>query len=347
VESNPVTQCRLARRIGGGGEVSGVRMLQASDAEAIAKAAGIIRNGGVVAFPTETVYGLGADATNASAVARVFELKQRPSFDPLIVHVADAESAGEFGHMDIGTAGLLTARFWPGPLTIVVPRTRKVPRIVTAGLDTVAIRMPAHPGALALIRAARTAIAAPSANLFGSVSPTTAEHVSEQLPGVDLILNGGPCSVGVESTIVALTGSVPRLLRPGGIPVEEIEKVVGRVVIESRTPDVPEAPGQLSRHYATRTRLEIAPEGSAAAKPRQGEKLGVIALRQPSNPSGYASVEILSASGDMREAAARLFAALRRLDRQALDRIVAFPLAEHGLGRAIMDRLRRCAVPAE
>jgi L-threonylcarbamoyladenylate synthase len=320
------------------------RVWPASDPKAITEAAAIIRHGGVVAFPTETVYGLGADATNGAAVARIFELKQRPAFDPLIVHVASRGCAGEYGSVDRDDARQLISQFWPGPLTIVVPRSPKVPGIVTAGLETVGLRMPAHQAALALLRASGTAIAAPSANLFGHVSPTSAEHVAEQLSGVDLILDGGHCPIGVESTIIALTGPVPRLLRPGGIPLEDIERIVGSVIIDSRTPDMPEAPGQLSRHYATRTRLEIAPEESPAARPQAGEKLGVISLRAPRNFSRYGAVEILSTSGDLREAAANLFSALRRLDRLGLDRIVAFPLPEHGLGRAIMDRLRRCAV---
>ncbi len=319
------------------------RIVHALAAGALDRAAGIIRDGGVVAFPTETVYGLGADATNPAAVARVFELKRRPSFDPLIVHVADLGSAWTYGDLARPHAAELIRRFWPGPLTLVVPRTERVPRIVTAGLDTVGLRMPAHQTALALIRAAGCAIAAPSANLFGHVSPTTASHIAEQLPEVDLILDGGPCRVGVESTIVALGGPLPLVLRPGGISLEELEQVVGPVLLESRTPEVPQGPGQLSRHYATRTRLEILGEDNPAAQPGPREKVGLVALKCPLNPARYAAVEVLSEPGDLREAAANLFAALLRLDRLGLDRIVAVPLPEQGLGLAIMDRLRRCS----
>jgi L-threonylcarbamoyladenylate synthase len=314
----------------------------ASDDDAILEAAEIIREGGVVAFPTETVYGLGADATNARAVARVFELKQRPEFDPLIVHLADCVSAGTYGSVHEKSAQALMSRFWPGPLTIVVPKTGVVPFIVTAGLDTVALRMPAHPAALALIRAAGRAIAAPSANPFGYVSPTDASHVARRLPGVDLILDGGPCAVGVESTIVSLTGSVPCILRPGGVPAEELRQILGDLHECAKGNSRPEAPGQLPRHYATATRLEIR-AGTTDAPPRAGERVGLLSLLPPENAGAYAAVEVLSQQGDLREAAANLFSALHRLDGMQLDRLVALPVPEVYLGAAIMDRLRRCS----
>ncbi len=319
------------------------RVVNALAAGALEEASAIIRRGGVVAFPTETVYGLGADATNPVAVARVFELKRRPSFDPLIVHVADPGSARVYGDLDQRHANELIQRFWPGPLTLVVPRKATVPGIVTAGLDTVAIRMPAHETAISLIRSVGSAIAAPSANLFGHVSPTTAAHVCEQLPDVDLILDGGACPVGVESTIIALGGPEPRLLRPGGVSVEEIERVVGPVRLDSSTPEVPLSPGQLSRHYATRTRLEIVEEEDLAAETGPRDNVGVLALKCPRHPGRYAAVEVLSESRDLREAAANLFSSLRRLDQLALDRILAVRVPEEGLGLAIMDRLRRCS----
>jgi L-threonylcarbamoyladenylate synthase len=234
------------------------------------------------------------------------------------------------------------ARFWPGPLTLVVPKKSIVPDIVTSGLDTVAIRVPSHPSALALIRAADRAIAAPSANLFGQVSPTEAQHVADQLAdSVDLILDGGRCEVGIESTIVSLVTEPPRILRAGGIPIEDIEALLGRVVCTAGSADRPEAPGQLPRHYSTRTPLILVGEGVPMDPP--APRAGLLSLTSPPASVHYAAVEVLSKSGDLREAASNLFAALRRLDNLGLDLIVACPCPERGLGAAIMDRLRRCA----
>jgi L-threonylcarbamoyladenylate synthase len=306
-------------------------------------AAEIIRRGGLVAFPTETVYGLGADACNAMAVARIFEVKRRPSIDPIIVHVAEPGTEKRYGQFPPAAAALI-GRFWPGPLTLVVPRTDRIPPIVTAGLDTVGIRMPDHAAALGLIRAAGGAIAAPSANVFGYVSPTEPAHVAEQLSGrIDLILDGGRCRVGVESTVLSLAGGIPRILRAGGITQEMIENVIGPVAWANGERIRPEAPGQLARHYATRTPLEILCANDVRAQPHAGEQVGLLTLVAPAHPDRYAAVEVLSESGSLREAAANLFAALYRLDRMHLDRLVAYPLVEHGLGIAIMDRLRRCA----
>lgn len=322
-----------------------MKILNASQSEAIAEAARIIRGGGLVAFPTETVYGLGADACNPMAVARVYEVKRRPRIDPIIVHVASPEDAKLYGMFPDNLANILMTRFWPGPLTLVVPRTARIPPIVTAGLDTVAIRMPAHPAALALIRESDRALAAPSANPFGSVSPTEASHVADQLSDqIDLILDGGRCAVGVESTVLSLTGPVPRILRAGGLPAETIRDVVGELEWSADALERPEAPGQMERHYATLTPLEVLEEGDPNARPRSGERVGLLSLTDPEGSCTYSAVEVLSPTGDMREAAANLFAALHRLDHLKLDRLVAFPLPERGLGAAIMDRLRRCAV---
>lgn len=309
----------------------------------IEAAAAILRAGGLVAFPTETVYGLGADALNPRAVARIFEVKKRPEFDPIIVHVADSKEAGRYGSLDSEAARELIRRFWPGPLTLVVPKSELVPPIVTAGLDTVGIRMPAHQAALALIRTLGRPIAAPSANPFGYVSPTEARHVSEQLGAqVDIILDGGRCPVGIESTVLSLVDPVPRILRAGGVPAEEIAQVVGCVEYAPHAAGPPRAPGQLQRHYATNTPLEIIQRPEDARVPA-GERAGLLAFQAPARRSGWAAVEVLSESGDLREAAANLFGALRRLDRMGLDRILALSLPEEGLGIAIMDRLRRCA----
>lgn len=318
--------------------MAGIRI---ADVKSIQEAARIIRDGGLVSFPTETVYGLGADAGNPLAVARIFEAKARPRIDPLIVHVADADSARRYGNIP-EIAQPLIEKFWPGPLTLVVEKTALVPTIVTAGLETVAIRMPSHPAALALIRTAGCGIAAPSANPFGYVSPTTAQHVAEQLGDkADMILDGGPCEVGVESTILSLADSPPRILRAGGVPIEELSETLGSIRVSLEIPERPQVPGQLRRHYATRTRLEIL--DLEAENIREGERTGLLALTPPEDPGKYAAVEVLSRSGSLREAAANLFSALRRLDARSLDRIIARPVPERDLGIAIMDRLRRCS----
>ncbi len=320
------------------------RIVEAATPGAIEEAAEIIRNGGLVAFPTETVYGLGADACNPLAVARIFEVKRRPRIDPLIVHVARPESALRYAELLDPRAQLLMKRFWPGPLTLVSRKTDAVPPIVTAGLDTVAVRMPAHPAALALIEASATAIAAPSANPFGYVSPTEARHVQENLgEQIDLILDGGRCPVGVESTVLSLAGSRPCILRAGGVIPAEIEDLIGAVDWETRREQSPQAPGQMERHYATHTPLEILPEENDRAVPAPAERVGLLTLEPPDCPGCYTAVEVLSERRNLREAAANLFAALRRLDGLGLDRIVAHPVPEEGLGLAIMDRLRRCA----
>jgi len=313
----------------------------AADSAAIKEAAQIIQNGGLVAFPTETVYGLGADALNAQAVARIFEVKARPRIDPLIVHVEDRKRADSYGRIP-QSALALVSKFWPGPLTLIVEKRPSVPHIVTAGLNTVAIRVPAHPAALALIREADCGIAAPSANPFGYVSPTDASHVAEQLgDAVDLILDGGPCSIGLESTILSLISPTPAILRTGGTTIEELESIIGKVDLATDVVKQPQAPGQMARHYATHTPLEIADESMEKLIP--GEKAGLLSLMQSEHPENYAAVEILSPSGDLREAAANLFRALRRLDAMGLDKIIARPVIEEGLGLAIMDRFRRCS----
>jgi L-threonylcarbamoyladenylate synthase len=309
----------------------------------ILEAAQIIKRGGVVAFPTETVYGLGADAFNPLAVARVFEVKKRPSFDPLIVHV------DRYAHLEKLVAEIpsdakkLIERFWPGPLTVVLLKSEEVPEIVTAGLLTVAIRMPDHPIALRLIETAGSPIAAPSANPFGYLSPTTAEHVREQLGHeIDFILDGGPCRVGVESTILAFSEGRPELLRPGGLSLEEIESTIGKVDarrIEGRKPG---APGMLPTHYAPRTPMILRSRSRMAGACQKG-KVGILALRRIEENLGGEQIEILSEKGDLREAAANLFAAIRRLDALNLDLIVAETVPEEGLGLAIMDRLRRAS----
>jgi L-threonylcarbamoyladenylate synthase len=325
-----------------GGDLK-ARARRAVEPGAVDEAARLLREGGLVAFPTETVYGLGANALDVRAVARVFEVKARPSFDPLIVHLSSAAAVPRVAVPE-PRAEALAARFWPGPLSLVLPRQPAVPDLVTAGLDSVAVRVPDHPAALALLRAADTPVAAPSANPFGYVSPTTVEHVLEQLGDkVDLVLDGGPCRVGVESTILSLLAETPLLLRPGGVSREELEEALRRPVAVATSTDRPIAPGQLSRHYATRTPLRIL-DGPAGPAPRP--RIGLLAMQESPADLGYAATEVLAPDGLLTTAAQNLFAALRRLDALSLDLLLAEPCREEGLGRAIMDRLRRCAARA-
>jgi L-threonylcarbamoyladenylate synthase len=322
-------------------------ILSASDSESIRLAGRIIKTGGLVAFPTETVYGLGCDAMNADAAVKVFDAKQRPQFNPLIVHIADRKQLESVVESLPPQAQRLMDAFWPGPLTLVLSKRTTVPDLITAGLDTVAVRMPNHPVAQALIREAGTPIAAPSANLFGYVSPTTAQHVADGLGRkVDLILDGGPCPLGVESTIVSLVKSEPELLRPGSITIEQLTTIIGPLHLPIPDLERPVAPGQLARHYATRTPVTILASGGAFPILKNKERAGLLVFSQTRDTNNqFATVEVLSATGDLREAARHLFAALRRLDSLGLDRIYVEPCKEEGLGLAIMDRMRRCAAP--
>ncbi len=316
------------------------------DAEAIHQAAEIIRQGGIVAFPTETVYGLGADAYHPLAVARIFEVKRRPTFDPLIVHIASPAHLRKLVKNIPSSARKLTEKLWPGPLTVVLFKEEHIPDVVTAGLSSIAVRMPDHSMALSLIEASKCPIAAPSANPFGYLSPTTAEHVREQLGDqVDLILDGGPCPVGVESTIISFLDEKPKLLRPGGVSLEEIESIIGRVET-SPIKDRPVAPGMLPRHYAPRTPI-VLDWDEKHLDSYKGKKIGFLVFQKPDNFLQSQHVEVLSKKGDFREAAANLFSAIRRLDALDLDLILAEAIPEAGLGRAIMDRLRRATSKGE
>lgn len=313
-------------------------MMKPATPENVRRAAELLRRGGVVAFPTETVYGLGARAFDATAVARIFEIKRRPAFDPMIVHVADRAMLETVATEMPASARTLMERFWPGALTLVLQKTPRLPSIVTAGLPTVAVRTPSHPVARALLEAVGEPLAAPSANPFGSLSPTRAEHVAEALGGqVDLILDGGRSRLGIESTIVGFEPK-PVLLRPGAVPAEEIEAVVGPLG-SSLDMNTMRSPGQLPVHYAPRTPLRIVEPANVAVSDRA--RAGVLTFRQPFD--GYAAARVLTVAGDLREAAAGLFDALHELDGLALERIDAQPFPEAGLGRAIMDRLRRAA----
>lgn len=311
----------------------------APDAVALAQAARLLREGQLVAFATETVYGLGADAANGLAVAAVYEAKGRPRFNPLIVHVADLAVAERIGVLE-PPARRLAEAFWPGPLTLVVPRRPGAPvcELVTAGLPTIAIRVPAHPLARALLEAFGGGIAAPSANRSGALSPTEAEHVEKGLGDkVAMILDGGACPLGLESTIVGLAGDVPVLLRAGAIARADIERVLGAPLADPQPAgDGPSAPGQLESHYAPRARLRL--EAATAAP---GEMLLAFGAVADTSVPGLN----LSPSGDLREAAANLFAYLHILDETGVATIAVMPIPEHGLGEAINDRLRRAAAP--
>ena len=314
---------------------------------ALARAAAFLRDGKLVAFPTETVYGLGADATNAQAIARLYQAKGRPAFNPLISHVADLAAAQQIARFD-ATALKLAQAFWPGPLTLVLPKTADcaVAELATAGLDTIAIRIPSHGVARAILTAFGKPVVAPSANLSGHVSPTTAAHVKADLDGrIDLIVDGGPVEVGVESTIVGCFEE-PMLLRPGGLPREEIERVLGRALTQA-PPDAesesgqPLAPGMLASHYAPRTPVRLNANSVA-----YGEAL--LAFGAPvAGAESARSVMNLSAQGDLNEAAANLFGYLRALDAKAARAIAVMPIPNLGLGEAINDRLRRAAVGRE
>src|SRR5215510_8581663 len=318
------------------------QILDGTDLRAIETAAAALRAGEAVAFPTETVYGLGADALNERAVAQVFAIKNRPQFDPLIVHLPAKELVPQYAAVIDERAMALIERFWPGPLTVVLRKRPLIPELVTAGLDTVALRVPAHPVAQALLRAVGKPIAAPSANPFGYVSPTTALHVQEMLgDAIPLILDGGSCTVGVESTVCALTEEDAIVLRPGGVTIEEIEAVIGPITIASSLQSDPRSPGTLPRHYSPRVPLMLLAPGEPIPYPRKGERVGLLTLVLRPDAEGYAVVEALSKDGNLLEAAANLFATLHRLDSLGLDRVIIEPVPERGIGRAIMDRLRR------
>ena len=319
--------------------MSAIGQILPATEEDITRAAEKLAAGGLVAFPTETVYGLGADARNDEAVACIFAAKGRPSFNPLIVHLANAAAARNYVNFD-ARADALAAQFWPGPLTFVLPRRPDcaLSLLVSAGLDTVAVRVPAHPLAHDLLARFGGPIAAPSANASGEVSPTRAEHVSASLGArVNLILNGGPCAVGLESTVVDLSGPAPALLRHGAVTLEQLRDALGEVE-DATSPaegQAPRSPGQLARHYAPRLPLRL-----NTIDISDDEALIAFGVNAP---SGARKTANLSPSGDLVEAAANLFATLRELDDPAFRGIAVVPIPEEGLGLAINDRLRRAA----
>lgn len=308
----------------------------------IKKAAEIIRNGGTVAFPTETVYGLGTDGLNPIAVAKIFEIKNRPTFNPLILHIADKRDLDSICNVnDIRVLNLID-KFWPGPLTLVLPKKAIVPEIVTADNPTVAVRMPNNSIALELIKKSGVPIAAPSANLFNRLSPTKASHVYNQLgDNVDMILDGGDTDVGVESTIIEISETGINILRPGGITKEAVEELLScKVEVKQKTTD-PNSPGQLPFHYSPQTPLKFLSDVNI--ENYSGKRTGAIFLSKQTIEFNFREVSLLSLNGNLREAAANLFSALHYLDSLNLDIILVEPLPEKGLGLAMMDRLKKAA----
>jgi L-threonylcarbamoyladenylate synthase len=329
------------------------------DAEALDRAAAIIREGRLVAFPTETVYGLGANAFDADAVARIFRAKERPAYDPIIVHLADRRQLSLVVARIPEIAWELAAQLWPGPLTLVLERGERIPPIVTAGGATVAVRVPAHPVARALVERAGVPIAAPSANRFGRVSPTRAEHVMADLAGrVDLVLDAGSSSVGVESTVLSLVERVPTILRPGGISREVLERLLGRVEMQTRYLSGAEpliSPGTSEKHYAPRAKLILyqgereavlaTMRDAAQQHIAAGERVGVMVAQE--DLVAFTELPVyhqrLGSLTSMSQIAQQLYTALRALDGQGVSVILARDFGEHGLGLAIRDRLTRAS----
>ncbi|MEU9035164.1 L-threonylcarbamoyladenylate synthase [Streptomyces sp. NPDC048352] len=314
----------------------------------IEKAAGVLRAGGLVALPTETVYGLGANAEDPAAVARIFQVKGRPPSHPLIVHIGGAEQLADWVEDVPATARLLAEHFWPGPLTLVLRRGPRVPLEATGGLETVAVRVPDHPVALALLSAFGGGVTAPSANRFGSVSPTTVDHVHAELgDAVDFVLDGGPCEVGVESTIVDVTGEIPSVLRPGGVTSEDLEAVLGYPLAVPTTSRV-RVPGQHPSHYAPRARVVLVEPEKVVAEAELAQELGhQVGVFLPASSAGapVKAHAVVAVPGSMAAYARGLYGFLRELDQQGCDLIVASLPVEDGLGLAIANRLRRAAGP--
>jgi L-threonylcarbamoyladenylate synthase len=314
--------------------------------QSVPLAAKALRKGELVAIPTETVYGLGANALNKSAVTNIFAAKNRPSFDPLIIHQSSADRILAYAREIPSEARLLADEIWPGPLTLVLPKQETVSDLVSAGLPTVALRVPNHPLTLELLEAVDFPVAAPSANPFGFVSPTTAQHVVDQLgEKIDYVLDGGACQVGLESTIVGFPGGVATVLRKGGLPVERIEEILGHsVVVKTHSNSQPEAPGMLSRHYSPGVAMLLM-EKTASLPAYPSGSAAIIFGKNNNVLSEESELKVfnLSPEGDLNEAARSLFAVLRTISQGSYPLVMAFPVPEEGLGLAINDRLRRAA----
>ena len=308
--------------------------------ETLDRAAEILNNSGIVAFPTETVYGLGAVATDPIAVAKVFEAKKRPSFDPLIVHIADKNQITSLVQSVPEKAQLLMDKFWPGPLTIILPKNEIIPDIVTSGLPNVAVRFPVHPIAQKLIALTGKPIAAPSANLFSRTSPTSAAAVLDMLDGaIDGVVDEGECEVGIESTVISFAEEKPTLLRPGGITVEQLEQVIGKIEVLGGTEKKATAPGRSLRHYAPTAPMYL----NIAEEEMNKNGAAQLCFSDKSKIEGFQHYVVLSPTGDLREAAHNLYSSLRKLSSLDIDRIYAETVPNNGLGVAINDRIKRAS----
>ena len=315
-----------------------------------------IKKGNLVAFPTETVYGLGADALNEQAITKIFQAKERPFNDPLIVHIADVKELNRLSKHIPPLALKLAKVFWPGPLTLVMKKSELVSDIITAGLDTVAVRMPADNIALSLIRESQTPIVAPSANLFGKISPTSAQHVEDDLSGkIKMIIDGGKTKVGVESTVLDVTVEPVQVLRAGGISVEQLKKITGQIKMSEELERGFRSPGMLNSHYSPQARLILVEEKGesqvekvrqlASKYKEQGFKVGIMAKEENQNKYSEFKIKIIGKSTELEICAANLFAILRSFDKEGFEIIIAEGLEEHDLGLAIMERLRKASVP--
>jgi len=309
----------------------------------IFKAKALLEQGELVAIPTETVYGLAGNALDSNAVLKIFKVKDRPQFDPLIVHVANLQHAKKLVEYFPEKAEKLATKFWPGPLTILLKKKSIIPDLVTSGMDTVGIRNPDHSLTQSLLQALSFPLAAPSANPFGYVSPTRPEHVNEQLGHkINYILDGGECRVGIESTIVGFENDIPTVFRLGGLTLEEIEKVIGKVALQINSSSNPKAPGQLKSHYAPRKKVAWGVLSELITQ-HPNSKVGILAFRNKAAGIDQSNQIALSKAGNLEEAAQHLFASLRELDKKDVEIILAEALPDIGLGKAINDRLRRAA----
>ncbi len=317
-------------------------------------AAEVIKQGNLVAFPTETVYGLGADALNEKAVAKIFKAKGRPFNDPLIVHIANIKELHRLSKQVPSVAVKLAKTFWPGPLTLVLKKSELISDIITAGLDTVAIRMPSDNIALSLIKEAQTPIVAPSANLFGRTSPTNAQHVADDLDGkIEIIIDGGKTKVGVESTVLDITAKPVQVLRAGGISVEQLKEVIGQVKIGEELERGLRSPGMLNSHYSPRARLILVEEKEEAQVEEvrrlayeykaQEFKVGIMAKEENQGKYNGFQVKVIGKGSELKTCAANLFSVLRNFDKEGFEIIIAEGLEEQGLGLAIMERLRKAS----
>ena len=313
----------------------------------ISKAVTILSNDELVAIPTETVYGLAGNIFSEKAIKRIFETKKRPFFNPLIVHIPSVELLPTIVRYIPEKAQLLADAFWPGPVTLVLPKNSNIPDLITAGKDTVAVRIPNHPVALELLNALNFPLAAPSANPFGSISPTTAQHVNDYFKNdIKMVLEGGSCERGIESTIIGFNGDEPIIYRLGSTSIEAIEAIVGPIEIKNKKEIAPDAPGMLDRHYAPKTETILVDNLSEAIKNHSDKRIGILAINTSSDHEAIAFQIILSEATDLQEAASKLYDALHQLDKQDLDLIIAERFPDVGLGKSINDRLQRATVKA-